>query len=88
MLLLFASDDVGMQQPSSNTVLKRILSATREKVATDLVLWLVSLEFRRMPIDIHLQHFPVKVSDECQVLTQEMRWGTCSRLAEIMQRHA
>jgi hypothetical protein len=25
-----------------------------------------------MPIDIHLQYFPVKVSDEYQVLTQEM----------------
>ena len=46
----------------------------------------VSLEFRRMPIDIHLQYFPVKVSDECQVLTQEMRRGTCSRLEGIMQK--
>ena len=56
-IFCFASDDVGMQHLYRILVLKRTLSATGGgNVAADLILWLVSLEFRRMPNAI-LQYF-------------------------------
>jgi hypothetical protein len=57
MLFLFASDDVGRQHLHRILYLTNIVSHRGKMWATDLVLWLVSLEFRRMPNDILLQYF-------------------------------
>ena len=86
MLLLFASNDVGMQQPSPNTVLSEYCQPQGKKGPQTWFCGMSHLNFEECPLIFISNIFLLKFLDECQVLTQEMRRGTCSRLAEIMQK--